>query len=108
MKPNDAKYIPQIVYDQNRKVDRVHVVVIVLTLVTIGMWATFSLTSATFGDLGIISLLFMVMMFGTGILSQFDFNSFSWHILFLIGGGNVLGEVSVVHLHVDDPLKNPM
>jgi len=32
-------------------------------------------------------------MFGTGILSQFDFNSFSWHILFLIGGGNVLGEV---------------
>jgi di/tricarboxylate transporter len=31
-------------------------------------------------------------MFGTGMLSQFDFNSFSWHILFLIGGGNVLGE----------------
>lgn len=33
-------------------------------------------------------------MFGTGMLSQFDFNSFSWHILFLIGGGNVLGDVS--------------
>lgn len=94
MQPNDAQFIPQIVYDQSRKVDRVHVVVIILTLVTIGMWATFSLTSTTFGDLGIISLLFMVVMFGTGILSQFDFNSFSWHILFLIGGGNVLGDVS--------------
>lgn len=34
-------------------------------------------------------------MFGTGMLSQFDFNSFSWHILFLIGGGNVLGDVSL-------------
>lgn len=35
-------------------------------------------------------------MFGTGMLSQFDFNSFSWHILFLIGGGNVLGDVRVL------------
>lgn len=34
------------------------------------------------------------VMFGSGMLSQFDFNSFSWHILFLIGGGNVLGDVS--------------
>ncbi|GLD95226.1 hypothetical protein PINS_up003868 [Pythium insidiosum] len=46
----------------------------------------------TFGDLGIVSLMLMAVMFGTGMLSQFDFNSFSWHILFLIGGGNVLGD----------------
>ncbi|KAF4324894.1 hypothetical protein BBO99_00001831 [Phytophthora kernoviae] len=92
MDPQDAKYIPQIVYDQKQKISSLHVVVIALTLLTIFLWASFSVTSATFGDLGIISLMFMFVMFGTGMLSQFDFNSFSWHILFLIGGGNVLGE----------------
>ncbi|DAZ98014.1 TPA: hypothetical protein N0F65_004504 [Lagenidium giganteum] len=90
--PKDAKYIPQIVYDQKQKVSTMHVAVVSLTLLTIFLWATFSFSSMTFGDLGIISLLFMFIMFGTGMLSQFDFNSFSWHILFLIGGGNVLGD----------------
>ncbi|TMW62994.1 hypothetical protein Poli38472_005612 [Pythium oligandrum] len=90
--PQDAKYIPQIVYDQKQKISSLHIAVISLTLLTIGLWATFSVTSMTFGDLGIISLMFMFVMFGTGMLSQFDFNSFSWHILFLIGGGNVLGD----------------
>lgn len=39
-----------------------------------------------------VSVWLQFIMFGTGMLSQFDFNSFSWHILFLIGGGNVLGD----------------
>lgn len=62
MDPSDAKFIPQIVYDHNRKVNRVHGAVIILSLMTIGLWATFSLTEPTFGDLGIISLVFMVIL----------------------------------------------
>jgi len=31
-------------------------------------------------------------MFGTGMLTDVDFNSLSWHTLFLVGGGNVLGK----------------
>jgi len=31
-------------------------------------------------------------MFGTGMLTEVDFNSLSWHTLFLVGGGNVLGK----------------
>lgn len=58
--PKDAKYIPQIVYDQKQKISSLHVTVITLTLLTIFLWATFSVTSPTFGDLGIISLMFMV------------------------------------------------
>lgn len=58
--PKDAKYIPQIVYDQKQKISSLHVTVIALTLLTIFLWATFSITSPTFGDLGIISLMFMV------------------------------------------------
>lgn len=60
--PKDAKYIPQIVYDQKQKISSLHVAVIALTLLTIFLWATFSVTSMTFGDLGIISLMFMVRM----------------------------------------------
>lgn len=58
--PKDAKYIPQIVYDQKQKISSLHVTVIALTLLTIFLWATFSVTSMTFGDLGIVSLMFMV------------------------------------------------
>ncbi|CAK4078631.1 unnamed protein product [Aphanomyces euteiches] len=90
--PSDVKYIPQIVYDQKQRVNQVHIAVVVLTMTTIVMWALFTFIAPTVGDMSIISLMLMVSLFGTGILSQFDFNSFSWHILFLIGGGNVLGE----------------
>jgi hypothetical protein len=31
-------------------------------------------------------------MFGSGMLTDVDFNSLSWHTLFLVGGGNVLGK----------------
>ncbi len=31
-------------------------------------------------------------MFGSGLLSEVEFNSMSWHTLFLVGGGNVLGK----------------
>lgn len=58
--PRDAQYIPQIVYDQKQKISSLHVAVVSLTLLTIFLWASFSVTSVTFGDLGIISLMFMV------------------------------------------------
>lgn len=60
MDPQDATYIPQIVYDQKQKISSLHVVVVSMTLLTIFLWASFSVTSATFGDLGIISMMFMV------------------------------------------------
>lgn len=90
--PQDCDYIPQIVYDRNQKISTYHIVVVSSTLVTILAWATFTFTAPEFGDLATISLIFMFFMFGSGMLTQFDFNSFTWHILLLIGGGNVLGE----------------
>lgn len=79
MNPNDATYIPQIVYDQSRSISSMHVLVVLLTLVTIGMWATFSVTSATFGDLGIISLLFMVRHFYTSYTNISKLVCHVWH-----------------------------
>ncbi len=50
--------------------------------------------ASVFGDLGIIALLFIGVVFGSGILTQTDFNAFPWHMLFLLGGGHVLGKPS--------------
>eukprot|EP00927_Polykrikos_kofoidii_P055323 TRINITY_DN49592_c0_g1_i1.p1 TRINITY_DN49592_c0_g1~~TRINITY_DN49592_c0_g1_i1.p1 ORF type:complete len:717 (-),score=97.70 TRINITY_DN49592_c0_g1_i1:80-2230(-) len=38
-----------------------------------------------------IAMLFVSVSLGTGLISRQTFNSYSWHLLFLIGGGNALG-----------------
>ncbi len=65
---------------------------IILSGITEILFATSSLTSHIFGDIGIIALCFLAVMFGSGLLSEVEFNSMSWHTLFLVGGGNVLGK----------------
>lgn len=64
---------------------------VILCIAAVVLWSTFSVSNNVFGDLGIVALIIMVAAFGVGFLTQSDFNSFSWHLLVLIGGGNVLG-----------------
>lgn len=92
MDPSDVKQIPLIVYTKDKIFTRTNIMIICLSLLTIIGWSTISETEDIFGDLGIIALMFMVVIFGSGILSEVDFNSFSWHTLFLLGGGSVLGK----------------
>mmetsp|Transcript_44681 Transcript_44681/g.97107 ORF Transcript_44681/g.97107 Transcript_44681/m.97107 type:complete len:705 (+) Transcript_44681:86-2200(+) len=44
-----------------------------------------------FGGTAPTALLFVAAALGTGTISRQTFNSYSWHLLFLIGGGNALG-----------------
>lgn len=44
-----------------------------------------------FGDTATVGLLLMLVAYGSGFLGVSDFNSQSWHVVFLIAGGNVLG-----------------
>lgn len=44
-----------------------------------------------FGDTGIIALIPIVLFFGVGVLKKEDFNTLSWHLMFLLAGGNMLG-----------------
>jgi phosphate transporter len=92
VKPYDVKSIPVIVYERGNVFDKRNTTVIALSLLTIGMFATSTLTANIFGDIAIISLSFVAIMFGSGMLTEVDFNSMSWHTLFLVGGGNVLGK----------------
>eukprot|EP01034_Spumella_vulgaris_P023241 gene23241-29445_t len=93
VRPDDITAIPVIVYERKKKAfGRRNIAVVVLSLLTIVLFASFSALSEVFGDIGIVALCFVVVMFGTGMLSEVDFNALSWHTLFLVGGGNVLGK----------------
>lgn len=92
IKPNDIDSIPLVVYERGNVFGRRNVAVILSSLLTICLFATSSWTKDAFGDISIISLCFVAFMFGSGILTEVDFNSLSWHTLILVGGGNVLGK----------------
>jgi phosphate transporter len=124
LNPDDVKSIPIVVYKRDNKLSNRNIAVIVLSLITLFLFSTFELVKPIFGDIGIVSCLFVAIMFGSGMLtevsdgiaaaaaakcvvldsilylmsdpplpsSQIDFNSLSWHTLFLLGGGNVLGK----------------
>ncbi|CAM9505806.1 unnamed protein product [Choristocarpus tenellus] len=99
LNPSDVSQIPIIIYSKPNVLTRRNIFIVSLTLITIFGWSTIGSTEDFWGDLGIISLVFIVIVFGVGLLSEIDFNSFSWHTLFLLGGGNVLGKaISSSHL----------
>jgi len=64
----------------------------VVTLVTIGLWCGSHQLESTFGDMGVIAIIPIVLFFGTGILSKEDFNNFPWTIIILAAGGLSLGK----------------
>lgn len=71
-------------------VPRIHThIVVITTVVTVTLWC---LPPATFfGDAGVVALIPIVVLFGSGVLKKDDFNKLSWHLMFLLAGGNMLG-----------------
>lgn len=66
-----------------------------VTLVTVGtivLWCMAKQLSGIFGEMGIISIIPIVLLFGTGMLSSSDFNNFMWTIVVLAMGGTTLGK----------------
>lgn len=88
----DVPYIPLQVVNAvaDRKVTTAErTVVLVVSLITIVLWVLPA--NLLFGDTGIVALIPIVVFFGIGILSKDDFNTLSWHLMFLLAGGNMLG-----------------
>ncbi|KAI0121276.1 SPX domain-containing protein [Xylariales sp. AK1849] len=61
-------------------------------LATIGLWCASHQLESTFGDMGVIAILPIVIFFGIGILTKEDFNNFPWTIIILAAGGLSLGK----------------
>lgn len=92
IRPDDINRIPVVVYELGNDFTKRDMTVISVSVVTMLLFATSSLTDFVFGDIGVISLCFACIMYGSGMLTEVDFNSLSWHTLFLVGGGGVLGK----------------
>lgn len=64
----------------------------IICLGTIGLWCASHTLESTFGHMGVIAILPMVIFFGFGILTKEDFNNFPWTIIILAAGGLSLGK----------------
>ncbi|GMM55932.1 Pho91 protein [Maudiozyma humilis] len=62
------------------------------SIFTILLWCVSNKLSDKFGDMGIISIIPIAVLFGTGLLSSDDFNNFMWTIVILAMGGTTLGK----------------
>ncbi|EDO19483.1 hypothetical protein Kpol_1018p11 [Vanderwaltozyma polyspora DSM 70294] len=88
--------------DRNLKILQVHPIkekftftqwlVISFSILTILLWCFSNKISNIFGELGIISIIPLVLFFGTGLLNSEDFNNFMWTIVVLAMGGTTLGK----------------
>lgn len=59
---------------------------------TIILWCVMSKIESTFGLSGIVAIVPMVLLFGTGLLKVDDVNNFPWSIILLAMGGLALGK----------------
>ena len=104
-KPNDIDTVPEVVVPRY-KMTYTHWLVLFVSAVTIILWCSLQATDGYLGNQGVVALIPIVIFFGTGILSKNDWNNFSWNLVFLIGGGNVLGlcisNSNLLQLIVDD------
>jgi phosphate transporter len=66
--------------------------IIFVTIATIVLWCVSHQLASTFGDMGVIAIIPLVLFFGTGILTKEDFNNFLWTIIILAAGGLSLGK----------------
>lgn len=63
-----------------------------VTVATIILWCVLSELEGVFGESGIISIIPIVLFFGTGLLQKEDLNNFPWSIILLAMGGLALGK----------------
>lgn len=70
----------------------VHFYVIGVTVLTILLWCLALSLEKTFGNMGVLAFIPMILLFGPNILSAADFNNFLWTIIALAMGGIALGK----------------
>lgn len=59
------------------------VTVVVVSLLTVGLWCVNTALRDIVGDQGIVAIIPLAVFFGTGILTKDDFNTFLWSIVML-------------------------
>jgi len=81
--------IPPVVFEREELTGR-KAAALAAASATLGIFAC-EPAAVLLGGTPSVAMLFVALMLCTGIISRQTFNSYSWHLLFLIGGGNALG-----------------
>lgn len=77
VKPDDIQSIPVIVYERGLPVfGKRNITVIASSLLVILLFANFTYVKDMFGEIGIVAAMYVVFMFGSGILSEVSKNFF--------------------------------
>jgi phosphate transporter len=83
--------------------------VVVITASTVVSWACFPHVFAPlFGDIGVLSLCPIALLWGSGLMTKAEFLSLDWSIVILLGGGSTLGrsvETSGLLDHIASALR---
>ena len=76
VKPDDIDSIPVIVYERGLPVfGKRNITVIASSLLVILLFANFTYVKEVFGEIGIVAAIYVVFMFGSGILSEVSLSS---------------------------------
>ncbi|KAJ2826042.1 low-affinity phosphate transporter, partial [Coemansia erecta] len=76
----------------SERLSRRQVYVCIVTVVTILLWCFESSLAFVFGDMGIVAIIPLVLLFGfPKVLGKEDFNNFLWTVVMLAMGGIALG-----------------
>jgi hypothetical protein len=70
VQPNDITSIPVIVYERGNAFGRKNSTIMILSLITLVLFALFQNFKFIFGDISIVALSFVLVMFGSGMLSE--------------------------------------
>ena len=75
----------------NEKLPWAMLATLAVTLVSIVLWVCSNWLGVFGKDIGIISMVPLLLFYGTGLLGKEDFEQMPWALIMLLAGGNVLG-----------------
>ncbi|CAN8061333.1 unnamed protein product [Agarophyton chilense] len=87
-RPSDYVLPPLVI--KTEKFERPHYIVSATLVITVVLWACHPL-SKSFGSPGVVAVIPILALFGSGILIKEDFNNLPWDVVYLVAGGVVLG-----------------
>lgn len=71
MQPYDVKSIPIVVYDRENRMNKKNLTVLILASLTMIAFSTFEYTlKGIFGDIAMVALIYVALMFGSGLLTE--------------------------------------
>jgi len=81
--------IPPVIFDK-QELTRGNYASLAAASTTLAIYACVPV-SEFFGGTAMVALIFISLALATGMVSRQTFNSYNWHLMFLIGGGSALG-----------------